>query len=268
MGYKINEYGEIVSPNGPNESTNKPVRGFNPWPMVIFAFVILGVVGFYFIYNNVIVPYQMDKNADHYYTFAANVYLRSSTISGIEQNKLATLPYGTELLVYDYSDDWSSVKVKGSSGKKGYIASQYIISEYDFLLLNGVFGDIESKNIISESRYRRAILNYYKQKGYVGHSDNNWHTNDEWVIYCYSEYSNTNNVYVGHIIPKSSKYPEFAVIIKNSSTQQRKLLIFSFDDNETPYLIHEESAPESGTIKKITYWMYNNYSYYNVDYSY
>lgn len=61
---------------------------------------------------------------------------------GIDANKLGTLQYGSELIVYNYSNDWAYVK--STSGKKGYVASDFLMEKKDFYILNSIWGDSES----------------------------------------------------------------------------------------------------------------------------
>lgn len=231
---------------------------------IVLAILILSVGGF-FLYNNVIKPKQIDKAAPRYYTFAPSVVLRSSQSSGADFNKVASLPYGTELITYSYDNEWSSVKVNSvnADGKKltGYIASRFILDKNDFFLLNSIFGDEESKAAIPTSKCRRALLNYYKENGYVGNISPEMamelgiptpSPENQWLIFCYPKDMKTNNVYYKRILNKDSKFTDFAVIIKNVSSGERRLLLFYFDEDETPHLAAEQEAPADGTIKKIS----------------
>lgn len=246
---------------------------------VLLAVVILGVGGF-FIYNNVIKPRQIDKAAPRYYTFAPSVVLRSSKSSGADFNKIGSLPYGTELITYDYGYEWSEVKVNSvnAEGKKlkGYIASPFILEKSDFFLLNSIFGDTDSKSVIETSKCRRALLNYFKGQDYIGRLSTEETSelglptptqDNQWQVYCLPKDVSTNNVYYKRVLRKDSKFTDFAVIIKNINTRDRKLLYFYFDDDETPHLAAEQAAPEYGSIKKITLKTVKGESYLMVDYT-
>ena len=128
---------------------------------IVLATILLGVGGF-FVYNNVIKPRQIDEAAPRYYTFAPSVILRSSKSAGADFNKLGSLPYGTELITYNYSYDWSEVKVNpvNEEGKqlKGYIASPFILEKSDFFLLNSIFGDADSKIVIETKKRLKESL--------------------------------------------------------------------------------------------------------------
>jgi hypothetical protein len=58
-----------------------------------------------------------------------------------------------------------------------------------------------------------------------------------------------------------------SVIIQNISTNERRLLYFYFDDDETPHLAVELIAPYTGSIKKITIVESDGKRYLNVDYT-
>ena len=229
----------------------------------VLSVVILGLGGF-FLYNNVIKPRKIDKAAPRYYTFVPSVVLRSSRNSGADYNKIGSLPYGTELITYDYRYDWSEVKVNSVNGEgkplKGYIASPYILDKKDFFLLNSIFGDVDSKIIIETAKCRRALLDYYKSQQYIGRMSSEEASElglplpsygNQWQVYCLPKGSYTNNVYFKRILRKDSKFTDFAVIIKNINSGERKLLYFGFEDDETPRLAVEQPAPEYGTIRKI-----------------
>ena len=240
---------------------------------------ILGIGGL-FLYYNVIKPRQIDRNAPRYYTFAPSVVLRSSKSAGADFNKIGSLPYGTELITYDYGYEWSEVKVNSvnAEGKKliGYVASPFILNKKDFSLLNSIFGDMDSRSVIETSKCRRALLNYFKEQNYIGKLSTEeiselglpFPTKDnQWQVYCLPKEVATNYVYFKRILRKDSKFTDFAVIIKNINTAERKLLYFYFDDDETPHLAVELQAPEYGSIKKISLQTINNENYLKIDYT-
>lgn len=246
---------------------------------LIILTIVLAILGF-FIFYNFFRPRQIDNAAPRYYIFASSVVLRSSKISGDDFNKIGSLPYGTELITYDFGHEWSEVKVNSINADgekiKGYIASQFILEKGDFFLLNSIFGDTDSKTIIETSKCRRALLNYFKGQGYIGRISLEEAnelglpiptTDNQWQVYCFPKDVQTNNVYFKRILRKDSKFTDFAVIIKNINTGERKLLFFYFDDDETSHLATEQSAPEYGTIKKIYLKIVNNEQCLMVDYT-
>lgn len=237
--------------------------------LIIASAVLLllgGGIGGWFYYKNIYLPEKTDAEAPRYYTFANIVNLRSSKSAGADFNKIAELPYGTELITYEYSSDWSKVKVSPHGEEEmnlsGYISSDFILNKADFFLLHSIFGDSDSRDVISSSRCRRALLDYYKDNGYIGSISQEdcqeaGITNvpseyNQWQIFCKNSRSKKNTVYYKKLYYKDSKYSDFAVIIKNIKTNERKLLYFYFDDDETPHFYSEEAAPDFGDISNIS----------------
>lgn len=249
--------------------------------IIVGLLILVGSVGGYLYYNNTYLPEKIDREAPRYYTFANSVVLRSSKSSGANFNKVASLPYGTELITYQYDSDWSQVKVNSVSadGKKpqGYVASPFIMNKKDFYLLNSIWGDVDSKEVIATSRCRIALLNYFKERGYVGKISKEMlneaginiiqNNENQWQVYSKPVNSKYNNQYFKRLNNKDSKFSDFAVIIQNISSNERRLLYFYFDDDETPHLAVELNAPYSGSIKKISIVESDGKRYLNVDYT-
>ena len=250
--------------------------------LIVFLLIVAAIVRGYFYYDNIYLPEKIDREAPRYYTFANSVILRSSESSGADYNKLGSLSYGTELITYEYGKDWSKVKVNepNASGEKlqGYIASPFILNKSDFFLLNSIFGDGESKESVATTKCRLALLNYFKDKQYIGNLTDKTlleagisitpNDANQWQVFSRSAGLKPNTVLFKRLINKDSKYTDFAVLIKNIKTEERKLLYFFFDDDETPHLACEQKAPQNGFIKDI--YIYSDYqgnNYLHVDYS-
>jgi hypothetical protein len=235
------------TPHPKKESKNFPASVLTVG--LILLFVIGGLVSYFLFYK----PYATDRDALRFYTFATNTFLRSSQESGVDYNKLGMVPYGSELITYNYDYEWAEVKwINSQTGEsiKGFISSHFILSEYDFKILNGIWGDDESKEAINTGKCRIALLNYFKEKEYSG----------SWQVFSKPKDVKPNTTYYARIINKNSKFTDFAVIIKNVSTGMRKCLLFGFDDDEMPHLVYEEDAPTTGDISNISY-KWNNYAY-------
>jgi hypothetical protein len=141
---------------------------------------------------------------------------------------------------------------------RGYISSGFILPAEDFQILNGIWGDNESKELINTGKCRIALLNYFKENGYAG----------AWQVFSKSKNIKPNTTYYARIVNKNSKFTDFAAIIKNINTSERKCLLFTFDDDETPSLVYEETAPSTGDILSIKY-EYDKLSYeyyFNIQY--
>lgn len=208
-----------------------------------------GLVGYFYYYK----PYITDRDAPRYYSFANNTFLRSSQEAGVDYNKLGTVPYGSELITYDKGIGWSEVKwINSQTGKsiKGYISSDFILPSDDFKILNSIWGDNESKEIIDTGKCRIALLNYFKNGSYAG----------SWQVFSKLKNVKPNTTYYDRVVNRSSKFTDFAVIIKNINNSERKCLLFTFDDDETPHLVYEENAPFEGDIARITKNPYYGYT--------
>ncbi len=193
-----------------------------------------------------------------------NINLRSSKDAGGDYNRIGSIPYGAELITYERDFDWSYVKYKDYDGttKKGYVASRYTIDKGNFIRLNSIFGDSESKECINTAKCRLALLNYYIKNNLIGkisydvlresmpHIDQFDYT--QWQVFCRDPKLKPNNVLYSRLFDANSKYTDFAVIIKNIDTEERKLLIFFFDDDETSHLVYEEDVYSDRYISNIT----------------
>jgi len=280
---KLNENTTPQVQSSPSESSINPhpqKKKNNTWLILVVIAVILllgGSVGGWFYYKNIYLPKKIDAEAPRYYTFAHILNLRNSKSSGAEYNKVAELPYGTELITYEHDSEWSKVKTStpGYDGKQqeGFVSSYFILNKHDFFLLNSIFGDTDSKEVISSAKCRIALLNYFKEKGYVGKISEQErldagiiepNSNNQWQVFSKSKNAKNNTTYYKRIVNPDSKFTDFAVIIKNINTGDRKLLYFTFDDDEKPSLYEERSAPREGDIKKISS---SFYGYLDVLYS-
>ncbi len=239
-----------------------------PWGLIglIVGLIVLACgAGGYLYYDNVYLPEKIDREAPRYYTMANAVVLRSSKSSGADYNKIGSLPYGTELITYEQDSEWSRVKVSSvnaeGTNQEGYVASSLLLSKPDFFLLNSVFGDQESKENVFTTKCRLAVLNYYKTRGYIGKIDDQLRmesgiattpdSDNQWQIFCRPKEVKPNNVLFKRLYDKNSRFTDFAVIIKNIVSGERKLLYFYFDEDETPHFLSEQDAPSEGYIKDI-----------------
>ncbi|GHT21153.1 hypothetical protein AGMMS4957_09520 [Bacteroidia bacterium] len=238
--------------------------------MIILLLVVAGGVFGVFYYNNIYIPAKIDREAPRYYTFANATNFRSSKVVGATYNKIGSIPYGSELITYEHDADWSFVKF---NAEKGYVASDYLLDKKDFFILNSIFGDVDSRECVSLARCRRALLDYFKKQGFVGAMSSDLLTellpnfvlgrDNQWQVFSRAAAAKQNTVFYAKVYDKSSKFTDFAVIIKNTATEERRILIFGFKDDETPFLFYENYAPSTGYIKNIT----NRYGMVDITYS-
>lgn len=195
------------------------------WVLIAFAVLLVGSIPAYLFWYK---PYATDRDAPRYFTFT-NLNLRSSKIADVKHNLLELLPYGTELIVYSIDADWASVK---AGNQKGYVASSLILPMADFELLNSIWGNTDAKECINTSKCRLALLDYYKRFNMSGGT--------EWQIYTRKKEDRVNSVYYKKLYNPNSKYADFTFIVRNNRTNERELVIYSFDD-ETEKPIYRTS---------------------------
>lgn len=200
---------------------------------------IAGVLLSYFFYFK---EKWSDNGYPRYFISAQSISLLPTKAAGIDNNSIVDIPYGAELIVYDYQPDWSYVKV---DRKKGYVSSTYILNKDDFLLLDNIFGDAVAKETIKINRHRMALLDYVKSIT----TDSAQRFN--WKIYTRSKDVKFNTIYYAWVTNPSSKFADFAFIIKNIVSGQERAALYSFNNDETPVMVVGENAPANGVITKI-----------------
>lgn len=209
--------------------------------IAIGGLALIGLIAGYFMWY---VPYAKDRDALRTYVVANNVFLRSSKVAGVEYNILSKVPYGSELITYSKDSEWAEIKVNRI---EGFVASPYLLEWNDFKLLNDVWSSIDVKEHIESSKCRLAILDYCKRNQFTT-------GNNGWQLYTLQKNVKPNNVLFPRLNNGYDKFTEFAFILKNNATQERRLAIYSFDEEtEKPILLYDESAPEDGQIKQIRY---------------
>lgn len=220
------------------------------WLVPVLVLLFCAVIGGYFYYNKVYLPAKIDREAPRYYTISNMTNLRSSKSAGAEYNKIGSIPFGSELITYSHEADWS--EVKDATGKRGFIASNYIVEKSDFYRLNSIFGDASSREIIQTVKCRRALLNYFKEHNYIGSISQSElgsvtpqvvpNSDNQWQVFTRSRGVTPNSVWFGRAINSDSKFTDFAVIITNIKTGAHRFLLFCFDETEKPTLVYEENT--------------------------
>jgi hypothetical protein len=251
----------VTAPAGKKESRSFPVAIL----LVGLALLLVagGLAGYFYFYR----PYVTDRDAPRYYTFATNTFLRSSQMAGVEHNILDKAPYGSELIVYnsDAGSEWASVKWNNT---KGFMSSAFLLPKKDFYILHGIWGDSESRELISTGKCRVALLNYFKSNGFYGTIDPqicqevfgvpSFPSDKIWQVFSKEKNSKYNTTYYKRVVDRDSKFTDFAVIITNPDSGQRRFLLFGFSDDETPSLVYEEPAPPAGDIVSVRQVNYSN----------
>ena len=202
--------------------------------------------------------YLRDKDATRMYSFANSLALRSSPAGGGDYNMIANIPYGSEVLVYDNGTDWVNCKL---NGQEGYASPKYLLNKMDFQELNAILADVDTRTAVSQTRFKKALLSYFRDNNLIGKMDVEMQkevyglvtAREVWQLFAKAETNTSNNVYFSKKSKQNSKFNDFACIIKKENTNERKILIFSFDDSENPKLEGQDFAPENGYISSIQY---------------
>jgi len=254
---------ELILPSN-DESKVKIASSPSLFPLkqVIVAALLLcttaGVL-FYFFWLK---PYLEDKKAKRYYTYVDNLILRSSQMAGVDYNFVKKLNYGAELLVYTQNPEYGEWAYVKANEIKGYVSTQFILNKRDFYELNGIFGDVESKEAISTAKCRKALLTYFQDsvnRNIIGKIDpqiqqeiyGKLKNNEIWQVFSRGKDINPNTIAFPRFTDPNSKFTDFACIIKNIVSNKRKLLLFSFSETGVPSLVFETEAPDEGYIKSI-----------------
>lgn len=267
--------------------------------IILAVLLVLGGVGAFIYYNNFSSGSKKEKkakdktlNAPKYYIIAPSLNLRSSPDFDATDNKIVLKPYGTELLAYDsvpgqyfrckFAPRDASGKIVEDECIDCYVAYQYLFPKADYYLMNSIFGNEEARDMLGESRYKIALLNYFKEHHYRGNLTDSeideyginpsYKNAERWQVFCKDKKDKLNNVYRSRKYNTYSKHLDAAIIIENLDTHSRKLLYFVFDDDETPRLLFEQPVYQSGFMREKTmrleYDYYDSRYYVTVDFDY
>lgn len=202
--------------------------------------VLLGLIA-WFLTSKVNSPVENDK--DKRIVVADNLFFRSSPSAITDKNLIAKLPYGTELHLINRQGDWAEVEVEG---EHGYVGWRYILPDSSFRLLDAVWGTTNVRDIVDQNRCRLAILDYIQL-----------HSLQTGAPYWEINYGNEKGVKPNSVMSVDlknmcDKFPEFAFIIENGMTHERRLAIYSFDpDTEEPINIFDQPVDYDGLIQDI-----------------
>lgn len=208
----------------------------------VLAAALLGLIVWYFFSDK----FKSDSTdpTTQYTVLAENLTFRSSPSAIINNNVIAQLPYGTELKFIAREGNWAEVEVQG---EHGYVGWRYILPDSTFRRLSETWDTVNIREIVDQNRCRLAVLDYinrhsletgapYWQINYTGNGKGKMPNNVAWP--------DLKNMY--------DKYPEFAFIIENGLTHERRIAIYSFDsETEEPILIYDDTVEYEGMIQDI-----------------
>jgi hypothetical protein len=247
-----------------NEVKNKNL------PLIGIASSLLIVsICFYFFWLK---PYLRDKNAERLYSYVGSLVFRSTPVPGVDNNTIGNIKYGSELIVYSNTGEWVNCKF---NGEEGYASNRFLLNKQDFYLLNSIFGDQTSREVIETAKCRKALLDYYKTNNIFGILDEQIQTEvygavqnkENWVINAKPKNVKPNTVIYPRVVNKYSKYTDFGCVIRNVTTGKRKFLFFTFNDYEEATLVAEQEAPDSGDVVSVKILQEDEIKYLQVKYT-
>jgi hypothetical protein len=235
--------------------------------------LLLGAIPLIFILYLVLGPVlhilTKDLNAKEMYVISEYVNVRAT--SDINSLKMGKVEYGTKLLVYEIKEDFAEVLIEG---QKGFVSSEFIADPAIFYSIDGLFGDDKAENMLTNTKYKLALIRYLDNKGYMSNIP------DEIQTKIYGAKQN-KEVYQIFTEPRGSQFnssviadfdgdfkSDAAFIIKNTNSDKKKLVIFSFDDKEplkNSKVIYESEIDKPWNFIKLAkkglkYQMVNNKS--------
>lgn len=206
----------------------------------VLGLAVLGSLIWFFIGRSS----DSETDRDRHIVIAENLFFRSSPSAITDKNLINKLPYGTELKLLGRDGDWAEVEVEG---EHGYVGWRYILPDSSFKRLNATWDTVNIREIVDQNRSRLAVFDYI-----------NRHSLETGAPYWQINYANEkgqmpNSVAWPDLKNMYDKYPEFAFIIENGLTHERRMAIYSFDhDTEEPVLIYDEPVVYDGLIRDIS----------------
>jgi hypothetical protein len=208
--------------------------------LIYIAGGLILVVSLVLVFFLVINPMIINKKATKLYVIANNLKLRSSEYIDVSNsNVIRDVPFGTEVFVFEQNNEWARVKVKK---QKGYMGSPYLYlkDKRSFHEIDAIFGNEDSRLALRSTRSKVALLNYFRQNGLFGKVPEpvkeefmiSIPPESIWQVFANPEGVNFNIQADGFFLGNNLECS--AIIIQNINSGLKKLLIFSFiEDNPT-----------------------------------
>lgn len=225
-----NENSISIKDTNVKEETEK--KSGNKKIMVIGG-ALLGLIPLLFLVYLLVVPMisvlKDEMKSKEMYVIAKKIILRSD--KNTNSYKLGSFSYGTQVSVYSTEKEWAEITV---GEQKGYMSTEYLVDKKTFYEIEGVYGDKISRKYITSTRCKTAIVRYLNEKGYMSnvpedlreefygenHNKSVWQifseTRGSYNSFCFADF---NGDFRG----------DAAFIFKNTDTEERRLVVFSFD---------------------------------------
>lgn len=248
----------VVAPQ-PQPAQITPAKTKKRFPLtmwVMLGILILGGggVGLWWSY------FQTPPAREMLYVVADTLYTHNFCDLG-KESRLTFLPYGAPVEVWEQEAFCVETMI---DTQRHYIPRKYLAPEKEWLGMDGIYGNPQARELYDDSYEKRALRDLFRDRGWIGHiPEEKRHLWEEgelnkpvWQVFGLAE-SPSNVVANGNFEPTpSGKHPEeFAVIIsKRLNPEERKLLVFDFDDDLQGRLIAEQDLDEYPQyfIRKVT----------------
>jgi hypothetical protein len=250
-----------IEPNQNAKKDKKKVIG----GLLLGAIPLLFIV--YLVLGPVLHILSKDLKAKEMYVISEFVNVRAT--SDINSLKMGKVEYGTKLLVYEIKDEFAEVLI---DGQKGFVSSEFIADPAIYYAIEGLFGDDRAENLITNTKYKLALIRFLESKGYMSNIP------EDVQIKLYGEKSK-KEVYQIFTEPRSSRFNSSAIgdfngdykadaafVLKNIISDKKILVIFSFDKkdplNKSDVIYEYEIARPWYFIKSVKkgskYMMFND----------
>jgi len=126
--------------------------------------VLLAVVIVFLIYVLIETANETNQSEVIMYNYADVLAFRSRPEIK-NDNIIENISYGTEVKVYSTEQGWAKCAL---NNKHGFVASEFLLHKKDFTELEVIFGDSNARQLITKTRYKKAILGYFHSKHIMG----------------------------------------------------------------------------------------------------
>lgn len=246
------------------KKTSREKRKLSMIYTLIGSLLILSIAGI-FAYNKYYIPFKRDKEAARKYIIANSYKLRTSRyLNDNDLNIVKSFKYGQEVLVYNEDSEWAEVKIIENNTDNEYVGffgfpKRYLCNKKDFYEIDGIYGNMESRKLITGSYSKTAIINYLHMNNLMSDVPKNIQmelyksvkNHPVWQVNGLPKGSEYNTV-VSAKLADSDDHCLVAIIAEKANKNNRKLLIFSFDeenDNIEKLLYSEDFNSEYDGIK-------------------
>ena len=197
--------------------------------------ILFGIIPFFFIVYLLLGPVikviQKDFSSKKMMVISEELNIRSDKEKS--SYVIGSYPYGTEVNVYEvFDNDWAEVSI---DEKKGYMSFEYLVLPETFFIIDGMYGNENAKEMISSTKYRKAISTYLTNNNFTskipitereklyGKDDHK----EVWQIFAESKKAYYNTFCYGDY--NGDKKNDAAFIITNIENGKRKLIVLNIE---------------------------------------